>query len=601
MSSRYVIGIDLGTTNTVLSYVDSEAGDDAQVRLLSIPQVVSPNTVESREALPSFLYLAAGPEFSSGALDLPWAQGRNYCAGLLARQQGGAVPSRLVASAKSWLCHAGVDRSAPILPWQAPDEVAKLSPLDASARYLEHLRDAWNEEMAKSDPFNSLEGQEVFLTVPASFDAAARDMTMSAARRAGLTNVTLLEEPQAAFYAWIANCGETWREQLEVGDTVLVADIGGGTTDFTLITVNDDDGQLSLERIAVGEHILLGGDNMDLTLAMVVSQRLSDKGHGLDPWQSRSLWYACRDGKEKLLSNPALESTPVTVLGRGSKVIGGTITTELNRADVDTVLLEGFFPECEIGDQPKLASGGGLQELGLPYASDAAVTRHLSRFLSRHADKSAGETFIKPTAILFNGGVMKAPTLQARFQEVLARWVSQDGESKLRQLPSADLDLAVARGAAYYGLVRRGKGVRIRGGVARSYYVGIESAMPAVPGLVAPLKALCVVPFGMEEGTEGDVESREFGMVVGQPVEFRFLSSTTRKDDPMGTLLDRWQEGEIVELMPIHTELADEDEETTTIPVRLHSRVTELGTLDLDLRARDGRSWKLEYQVRETR
>lgn len=612
--SRYVVGIDLGTTHTVLSYVDTEAGSEenpAPIEVLKVPQTVAPGVVEIRDNLPSFMYLAGGHEFPPGSLDLPWAKARTYTVGELARGQGAAVPARLVSSAKSWLCHAGVDRTAPVLPWQSPPEVPKISPLDASARYLEHLRDAWNEIFARENPTAGLENQQVYLTVPASFDATARELTMAAAQRAGLSRVTLLEEPQAAFYAWLAYHTESWREQLKVGDIVLVCDIGGGTSDFSLIAVKESNGELALERIAVGDHILLGGDNMDLALAYSVSQKLAAQGHNIDPWQTRSLWYACRVAKEAILSNPELEDAPVTVLGRGSKVVGGSITTELTRLDIEKVLLSGFFPSCSVADRPQESRRVGLQELGLPYAMDAGITRHLAKFLSGHRGSGSdhdgkqndGEPqFIHPTAVLFNGGVMQSEELQGRITEVINGWLEQDGDMPMKELPSLSLDLAVSMGAAYYGVVRRGKGIRIRGGVARTYYIGIESAMPAIPGMPAPLKALCVVPFGMEEGTEADIPGQEFGMVVGESVEFRFLSSTTRKNDSLGTLIEQWDEGEIQELSPVQTVMHDENAEPgVRVPVTLHANVTEVGTLDLQLRARDGRAWKLEYYVREAK
>ncbi|MCK5798635.1 MAG: Hsp70 family protein, partial [Deltaproteobacteria bacterium] len=472
-----------------------------------------------------------------------------------------------------------------------------ISPVDATLRYLEHLRDAWNSTIASVDEDLHLEKQDVFLTVPASFDAVARDLTMTAATRAGLT-VTLLEEPQAAFYAWLSRQGESWRDHLTVGDLVLICDVGGGTTDFTLIAAKDLDGDLVLERVAVGDHILLGGDNMDLALALTVADDLKEDGHALDAWQTRSLWHACRKAKEELLSHPDQERAAVSVLGRGSKVIGGTIKAELDREDLEQILVDGFFPECAADARPKRARRIGLQELGLPYAADAGITRHLARFLGSHGRDDAPAAW--PTAVLFNGGVMKAGPLRQRVVDVLSAWLHNADEGDLKELDSANLDLAVSRGAAYYGLVRRGKGIRIRGGVARSYYIGIESALPAVPGMEAPMKALCVVPFGMEEGSEASIEDQEFGMVVGEPVEFRFLSSTTRKDDPQGRLLDRYSDEEIEELSPIQTAMEGEsDDPGVPIPVRLHARVTEVGTLDLDLRARDGQSWKLEYDVRD--
>jgi hypothetical protein len=598
--SRYVIGIDLGTTNSVLAYVDTHAAEEgeAAVKVMSVPQTIAPSVVETKPSLPSFVYLAAGPEFPEGALNLPWADQRDYTVGWLARDQGANVPTRMVASSKSWLCHPTVDRTAPILPWGAPaDEVAKISPLEAAVRHLEHLRDAWNYVMAAEDESARLEHQDVYLTVPASFDAVARELTMNAGQRAGFKSVTLLEEPQAAFYAWLSHNGENWRDKLGVGDMVLICDVGGGTTDYTLIAVKEQEGDLVLERVAVGDHILLGGDNMDLALALTVAERLKDQDQNLDAWQTRSLWYSCRQAKEQILADETKERAPVTILGRGSKVIGGSIKADLMRDDVHRVLLEGFFPQCQASDRPAAGRRGGLQELGLPYATDAGITRHLARFLGQHGDDGAQ---VQPTAVLFNGGVMNADPLRHRVTDVVNQWLSAAGREPLKQLDSQSLDLAVSHGAAYYGMVRRGKGIRIRGGVARSYYIGIESAMPAVPGMPAPLKAYCVVPFGMEEGTDSDAGTRQFGMVVGEPVEFRFLSSTVRKDDPIGTMIERWPEGEMEELVPIQTAMHVENEPPgTTIPVKLHSTVTEVGTLDLELRAQDGRSWKLEYEIRE--
>jgi hypothetical protein len=498
------------------------------------------------------------------------------------------VPARLVSSAKSWLCHAGVDRTAAILPWQAPDEVPKVSPVEASARYLRHIAAAWD----RAFPEAPLAKQELLLTVPASFDAVARELTVRAAADAGLPHVTLLEEPQAAFYSWLGVRGDDWRKELVVGDVVLVCDIGGGTTDFSLISVSEVDGNLSLERVAVGDHILLGGDNMDLALAHVVRGRLDAEGTRLDAWQFSSLVHACRAAKETLFDPQAsAETAPVVVLGRGSKVIGGTLRTELRRADVNA-LVDGFFPEVELGATPKRDRRVGLRELGLPFAADPAVTRHLSAFVGAHRNA---------TAVLFNGGVMKGRPLKQRIVETLDSW-SDSPEDDLKVLGGTDLDLAVAHGAAYYGLVRRGRGVRIRGGTARAYYIGIESSMPAVPGMAPPLKALCVAPFGMEEGTEAEVEARELGLVIGEPAEFRFLASSTRPDDQVGTMIEEVGD-DLKELAPVSTMLDPEGggDAGALIPVELRSRVTEIGTLELWCVEKSGkRKWKLEYNVRET-
>jgi molecular chaperone DnaK (HSP70) len=599
--SRYVVGIDLGTTNSALAYADVGEATDQVVAVahVPIPQVVGVNDVSDRALLPSFLYLPAAKEFPDGALQPPWKSAADRVVGVFARDHGAKVPGRLVSSAKSWLSHAGVDRRAAILPWTAAEGVARVSPVAASSAYLEHLREAWNARIAGKASADRLENQEVFLTVPASFDAVARELTSEAAAKAGFRQVTLIEEPQAAFYAWLAAQGDQWRKKVKVGDIILVCDVGGGTTDFTLIAVSDEGGDLVLSRLAVGEHILLGGDNMDLALAYAVAGTIPQGMEGLDAAQRVALGHACRNAKETLFNELKKNATPVTVLGRGSKVIGGSIKTELTRDMLRSVLIEGFLPGCEPTDMPARGRRVGLTEIGLPYAADPAITRHLARFLSQQAGSlHTGGTTIFPSAVLFNGGVFKAAELRRRILEVLSGWAGRP----VPELESSDLDLAVAGGAAYYGQVRRGRGIRIRGGVPRSYYIGLETSAPAVPGVAPPIKAVCVVPMGMEEGTESDVPGPELGLVVGQPAEFRFLGSTTRRDDPVGTLLERWGPDELQEMAPVETALASEEGVTgEVVPVRLHSHVTEVGTLDLWCRStRDDRRWKLEFNVRES-
>jgi molecular chaperone DnaK (HSP70) len=604
--SRYVIGIDLGTTNCALAYADTtavaglaSAPAEAGVPIATLPirQVIAPGEVGERHLLPSFLYMPGAKEFSSGALDLPWKAPSGRVVGHFAREHGAKVPGRLVFSSKSWLSHPGADRRAAILPWTGASDVERISPVAASAAYLEHLREAWNERVA-ARAAERLENQEVFLTVPASFDAVARELTSEAAAQAGLKHVTLLEEPQAAFYAWLAAQGQAWRRQVKLGDLILVCDVGGGTTDFTLIEVTEEEGDLALSRRAVGEHILLGGDNMDLALAHAVAASLPQRMEGLDAAQRVGLGHACRGAKEALFSDPKKQTGAVTVLGRGSRVVGGSIKTELKRELLRSTLLDGFLPRCAADDQPERSRRIGLTEIGLPYASDPAITRHLARFLRQQASSlHTGAATVLPSAVLFNGGVFKAAELRERLLEILSGWAGYP----VPELESSDLDLAVARGAAYYGLARGGEGIRIRGGVGRSYYIGFESSAPAVPGVAAPVKALCVVPMGMEEGTETDVPGPELGLVVGEPAEFRFLGSTVRRDDPAGTLLERWSVDELQQMGTVQAALAsDEAGAGETIPVRLHARVTELGTLELWCQSiRDGRRWKLEFNVRE--
>lgn len=597
MTAQYVIGIDLGTTNSVLAYAPVNA-EQPQVQLLPIPQLTAPGTVESRTSLPSFLYLAPDQEAAGGSLDLPWQAGQTQVAGELARRQSAEAPQRTVTAAKSWLCHSKVDRHQPILPWNAPAEVAKVSPVTASKKYLEHLRAAWEHAF----PDAPLASQHVVLTVPASFDAAARELTREAALAAGLPqSMVLLEEPQAAVYAWLTSMGDRWRKALKVGETLLVCDVGGGTTDLTLVGVAEERGELMLRRIAVGDHLLVGGDNMDLALAHYVAGKFGEKGTKLDPWQSVSLWHSCRAAKEALLPEDGPKKHPISVLGRGSKLIGGTVTIEVERKAAADLLLEGFFPRVPLTDKPARRRQSGFQEIGLPFESDTAVTRHLAAFLSAHSEGSGA---VQPTHVLFNGGVFKAAPFRDRIIEVLRDWAPDNPAQVL--IGEQDLDHSVARGAAYYGWAKLHGGVRIRGGTARSYYVGIETAGLAIPGAPRPLRALCVVPFGMEEGTSVDVPSGEIGLVVGEPATFRFFSSATRKTDKPGDLLDSWEEGELAETDSLEAVLPKEDDsQDDYVPVRFQSNITELGVFELwcagtrPSGSGAPQRWKLEFSVRK--
>ncbi len=606
--AKYIVGIDLGTTNSALAFCDATAPEEeCRIEIRSIPQLVNPNEVSERSLLPSFLYVPGEFDFPKGSLAVPWDPEPKFVIGELARKRGAESPTRLIASAKSWLSNVAVNRSGPILPWKAPDEVPKLSPVEVSSQYLQYLRAVWDSGEAGD---HVLSEQEVLLTVPASFDEEARELTRRAAEQAGYRQVTLLEEPQAAFYAWLESQGDGWRRRIKVGDLILVCDVGGGTTDFSLIMVSEEDGELMLKRVAVGDHLLLGGDNMDLTLARVLQQRLASSGHHTDTWQLHGLWHQCRIAKEKLFDSPKTQKHLITLLGKGTKLIGGTIKTELERADLDQILIEGFFPKVASSELPARQRRAGFQELGLPYAADPAITKHLARFLSEQVGNSPEADGIRrgssglacPTHILFNGGVMKAAVLRERVVEVLNSWLRQEGFDALgteQILEAPDLEHAVARGAAYYGKARRGRGVRIRSGASRTYYIGIESAMPAVPGMEAPLKALCVVPFGMEEGAEAAISDRDFGLVVGDPAEFRFLSSTVRKQDQVGSLLENWG-SDIEELSPLEVSLNLDGQQGTVVPVRLETRVTELGTLEVWCVSRDGTNrWKLELNIRE--
>jgi molecular chaperone DnaK (HSP70) len=529
------------------------------VEQFAIPQLVQPGEVREEPLLPSFVFLdPAGP-----------------FVGVLAQKKGLENAGRLVSSAKSWLSHTGVDREAAILPPNAPEGIDKISPVEASQRYLSHMRDAWNE-IRPAQPFDS---HQILVTVPASFDEVARELTLKAAEQAAYSSVILLEEPQAAFYAWIER-NANWRELVSVGDLVLVIDIGGGTTDFTLIAVKEQSGEIALERIAVGDHILLGGDNIDAALAHLVAQGLPRK---LDAIQFHGLWQQCRIAKEQLLAEGSKSGEQsITILGRGTGVVGGTIKSKLKREDLEKILLDGFLPLVAM-DAALEGRHTSLTELGLPYAADAAITRHLAHFLQRHA--------AKPTHVLFNGGVLRAKLVRERILELMNVWLARP----VTPLVSGDLMHAVARGAAYYGLARQGKGVRVRGGVPRSYYIGIETAMPAVPGMKPPLKALTVVPFGMEEGGGHQIGNRRFALRIGERAKFRLFQSTERRQDAPGEMLEEITP-EMEELAPLEVSLPGNPGET--VAVTLESLVTETGMLELWFVASDGRRWKLEFNVR---
>jgi molecular chaperone DnaK (HSP70) len=626
VAARYLIGIDLGTTNSAVAYVDTRAAD-VRVRVFEVDQLVAPGEVLARRQLPSFVYLAGDLDLAPHETALPWRPAARVdrdpqaaaptevrpVVGELARSQGARMASRMIASAKSWLCHPGVDRHAAILPWGDSDG-PKLSPVAAQALILGHVRDAWNHAHPDA-PFGE---QEVLVTVPASFDEAARELTLQAAAKAGYPPVVLLEEPQAAFYAWLDQRssvagGSDGERRLAAGDRVLVFDVGGGTTDFTLIDVGDDD----FTRTAVGDHLLLGGDNLDLTLAKIVEQRLVARtGKKLDALQWHGLVHACRLAKETLLGDDPPEAAPIVVQSRGAKLIGGTLRDEVTRAELDAVLFDGFFPE--VARDAQLARGrGGLQEFGLPYASDPAVTRHLAVFLQRHGGA-------RISAILFNGGAMTPRSLRARLIAQIAAW---QGEAP-RELPAAAPELAVAQGAAYYGLVRRGLAIRIKGGTPRAFYIGVDTG-------AAARMAVCLAPPGLDDGARVQL-ARDFRLVTNRPVSFRLYSSSSRADvpgalvpigdgrpetldeqsesigggDPAGSSggaggnAPRGEDGsDLLELPPIVTVLRARGRGEVTVRLEVH--ITELGALEIacvesttEPAGAPPETWKLAFDMR---
>ncbi len=590
--SRYLVGIDLGTTNCAVAYIDTARS--AAVQHFPIPQLVNEATVASLPTLPSFLYLPGTHDLPAGSLALPWDRDRDYAVGLFARTQGARVPGRLVSSAKSWLCHPDVDRSAAILPWGGPPEMKKLSPVEVSARYLLHIREAWNQRIGKQ---HALEAQQVILTVPASFDEVARELTVQAAEQAGLLRVTLLEEPQAGFYAWLAAHTDSWQTHLHAGSLILVCDVGGGTTDLSLIAVTEGKTQLQLERVAVGDHLLLGGDNMDIALARLVEARLT-KGGRLDAQRWHTLTHICRMAKEDLFADPNRQSVALTLAGRGSAVVGGTLSDILTRAEVEQVVLDGFFPRTDPDVVPRRGARVGLQEFGLPYAAEPEIPRHLAFFLRQHAG-SSDNPLGRPDAILFNGGALTPLAIRERIVEILASWfpVAEGTPWRPTVLTNTSLDLAVAYGAAYYGLVRRGQGVRIGGGSARAYYIGLGTSQPAASdGLVS---ALCLVRHGMEEGEEVHLAEPEFEVLANQPVSFPLYASSTRMTDRAGAVLTL-PAAQLSSLPAIRTVLRfGKKAGVVKIPVQVSAKFTEVGTLELWCEARQtNHRWRLQFQLR---
>ncbi|HSI83837.1 MAG TPA: Hsp70 family protein, partial [Candidatus Methylacidiphilales bacterium] len=556
-------------------------------------------------------------EFPTERLRMPWdgaeAPSPRGIIGNFGREHGGLTPDRLVISAKSWLCNPNVDHRSAILPWQSELTEIKVSPFEASRLFLEHLRKSLGEAAKRMGKAWSTENSEVILTVPASFDEVARTLTHEAAVAAGLPHAVLLEEPQAAFYAWMAQAGKDWRKQISPGDIVLVCDVGGGTADFSLMVITETDGNLQVERIAVGEHILLGGDNMDLALAFSLGTQFEAEGKTLDAWQFQALVHAARVGKEKLFSDKSLIEVPIAVPSRGSGLLAKTSSTKLSRTKLEDVVLDGFLPKTRADQMPAQRRAGGLRELGLPYADDTALTKHLARFLTRsHQNVKASETlsalvngkkgaldgnFIKPSAVLFNGGVFRAEVIRQRVLDVLANWCG----TAVTELSGSEPDLAVAKGAAYYGGVRAtGQGIRIKAGTARSYYIGLESSMMAVPGFKPPIKALCVVPQGMEEGSEMVLQGQEFGLVTGEEADFRFFSSEVRSSDTQGRILpDARKELEETSTLSITLPPLAGRAAGDVVPVQLEARVTELGNLELWMKhATSNNRWKLEFKVR---
>ncbi len=604
---RYLVGIDLGTTHTVVAYVDLgglRQGEKPGVQLFAIEQLIAPGEIAPRPMLPSVRYHPAAGELAEPDRLLPWPQSDPGIVGELARELGSRVPGRLVTSAKSWLSHRAVDRTEAILPWGAHEDIAKISPVDASASYLSYVRSAWNHRF----PGAPLHEQEIVLTVPASFDEGARALTVEAARIAGLGAIRLIEEPLAACYDWLSRNEHHLDRLLEGVRLALVCDVGGGTTDFTLIQVGSGGKSPKLSRIAVGDHLMLGGDNMDLALAHLAEGRIMSAGGKLGAASLSQLVQQCRHAKEVLLAPNAPERTTVTVVGAGSRLVAGARSTELTREEVQQMLVEGFYPRAAAEDRPQKVRGG-IVEFGLPYVADPAVTRHLAAFLSRYQnvarealgnenremaisgaarppDAKAG--IPAPDAVLLNGGVFNSSLLSERLIEVVQDWAGR----KVRRLDTDSPDLAVARGAVSYGLTRHGSGIRISAGSARSYFLLLEDEEETKK------TGVCILPRGIEEGREIQLPERVFSLRLGKPVRFHLATSTGDTTYIPGELA-RIEEESFSQLPPIATVLPKESA-SEELPVQLAAVLTEVGTLQMSCVEQQNpeHRWLLEFQLR---
>ncbi len=608
---RYIIGIDLGTTNSAVSFLDlaceeadSGPGARPQITPFPIPQLVAAGELAYRPVLPSFLYLPGPHDLPPGSLQLPWEEERDYAAGEFARTQGVMVPGRMVSSAKSWLCHAGVDRTADILPWNSQTDTTKYSPAEVSTRYLLHIRQAWNHEVALGKKAGRFEEQLLVVTVPASFDEVARELTVVAAKAAGLKRIFLLEEPLAAFYSWLAANEAEWQSQLSDGQIILVCDVGGGTTDFTIIAVKEGKSGPGLNRLAVGDHLMLGGDNMDLTLGRYMEAALSGKAGSLDAQRWHQLCCQCRQAKEDFFENGSADcSFEVAVAGRGSDLIASTLRGRLQGADLQQLIVDGFFPSVTLAEGPGESQRKGLTDLGLPYVQNPAITRHLAAFWRTHApfvQQETGRANPYPDFVLFNGGALKPAVLRKRMLKTIAGWFRSTSAAdwQPQELLNPRPDLAVSIGASYYGLVRLGSGVRVGSGSPRAYYAAVASGVSSGPPATKPA-AICIVPRGTEEGALVTLTKHSFAAVVNQPAVFQMYSSSTRLGDRPGDLVQP-DAIDTVPLPPISTILRQKKSKgSTQIPVTLAAQLNEVGTLGLWCQARSSsHRWQLHFDVR---
>ena len=589
----YVVGIDLGTTHTVVAFSDAQKTPQ-EIQLLPIEQLIAPGQVAARPLLPSVRYHPAPGELSAADIAFPSYSKDSLSSdeapviGEAARLLGAKSKGRFVTSAKSWLSHPSVDHSAEILPWGSSDEISKVSPIDASASYLAHIRTVWGHQF----PDAPLEQQDIVITVPASFDEAARSLTLEAARVAGLTQVRLLEEPQAVCYDWLRRNTDTLKQALANVHLLLVCDVGGGTTDLTLIKVEQGEHEPKLTRIGVGDHLMLGGDNIDLALAHLAESRLTDGDKRLSAADLSQLIEQCRLAKERLLAGDAPEQTTVTLLGGGSKLIGSSRSVVFTREEVRTLTLDGFFPLSSVDELPD-RKRSGVVEFGLPYAAEPAISKHIAAFLKLHAvasgDALKGEGRV-PDALLLNGGVFRSQPITQRLVTLLNSWSTKPPVLLENKHP----ELAVAFGAVSYAIARRDKKLKIGGGAARSYFLLVDTDNSTQQ------QGICILPRGSEEGDEVILKNRQFALRLGMPVRFHLASTTGDAEYKSGDVT------EITELFHSLPPLAvafegDESKLNAEAIVQLAVTQTEVGTLKIQCVSVENpeQRWNVEFQIRK--
>ena len=593
MSSRvkFLIGIDLGTTNCAVTY--KEVSKNSEIKNLKIPQFTSQSEYQKFTLMPSFLYIPSSTEVKLEDINLPWQTNTTVIIGEYAKNKAKTTPGRVISSVKSWLCQPSIDKRKALLPYKAIDGVERISPLEAYTYYFEHIKNTWNSIFPNAPLFQ----QKITITIPASFEPVARDLTAESARLCDFENVTLLEEPQAALYGWIKSQDDYWREALKIDDIILVIDVGGGTTDFSLIKVEDNNGDLALKRMAVGDHILIGGDNIDLMLAHILQQRLMDDGQNIEGWQVQALVHSCRNVKEKILEDKSLTELPVVIPGRSSDIFSNTIQVKLCRSDIEQIMFQGFFPVINIVDHPKKNLRSGISRFSLNYTQDPAITKHLAYFLDKQSEHK--NQFVCPNAVLFNGGVFKPKALRDHVMNMLNDWLKKAKKSNAIELRDASYDTSVAFGATIFADSVNGNGIRIKGGASHSFYIGIESPMPAIPGFDPQIEALCIATQGMEAEELVTYENENFSLIVGEPVEFRFFAANHRAKDNIGDVLSNWEQSGLIELTPLRITLsADNYNKGVTVPVYISALHTEVGTLELTAHAVENEDrWKIQFET----